>query len=76
MQHLKTKTVLLNTDRAVQKFRSKSPSKTKTDTNVIMIILGLPGVPKKTDLLDYFDDNFDKYGPILTIFFTVTTRNL
>jgi len=28
------------------------------------------------DPLVYFDDNFGKYGPILTIFFTVTTRNL
>jgi len=28
----------------------------------------IPGVPKKTDPLDYFDDNFGKYGPILTIF--------
>ena len=26
------------------------------------------GVPKKTDPLVYFDDNFGKYGPILTIF--------
>jgi len=28
----------------------------------------LPGVPKKADPLVYFDDNFGKYGPILTIF--------
>ena len=28
----------------------------------------IPGVPKKTDPLVYFDDNFSKYGPILTIF--------
>jgi len=28
----------------------------------------LPGVPKKPDPLAYFDDNFGKYGPILTIF--------
>jgi len=26
------------------------------------------GVPKKTGPLDYFDDNFGKYGLILTIF--------
>jgi len=26
------------------------------------------GCSKKTDPLDYFDDNFGKYGPILTIF--------
>jgi len=25
-------------------------------------------VPKKTDPLDYIDDNFGKYGPILNIF--------
>ena len=30
---------------------------------------------QKTDPLVYFDDNFGKYGPILIIFFTVTTRN-
>jgi len=34
------------------------------------------GRSKKTDPLDYFDDNFGKYGLILTIFFTVTTRKL
>jgi len=28
----------------------------------------VPGVPKKTDPLVYFNDNFGKYGPILTIF--------
>jgi len=28
----------------------------------------IQGVPKKTDPLIYFDDNFGKYGPILTIF--------
>jgi len=28
----------------------------------------LQGVPIKTDPLPYFDDNFGKYGPILTIF--------
>ena len=28
----------------------------------------MPGVPKTTDPLVYFDDNFGKYGPILTIF--------
>jgi len=28
----------------------------------------IPGVPKKPDPLAYFDDNFGKYGPILTIF--------
>ena len=28
----------------------------------------IPGVPKKTDPLGYFDDNFGKYGPILIIF--------
>ena len=30
--------------------------------------IGLPGVPKKTDPLVYFDDNFGKYGAILIIF--------
>jgi len=34
------------------------------------------GCSIKTDPLVYFDDNFGKYGPILTIFFTVTTRHL
>jgi len=29
--------------------------------------LHLPGVPKNGPPLVYFDDNFDKYGPILTI---------
>jgi len=33
------------------------------------------GCSKKTDPLVYFDDNFVKYGPILTTFFTVTTRH-
>ena len=28
----------------------------------------IPGVPKKTDPLVFFDDNFRKYGPILIIF--------
>jgi len=28
----------------------------------------VPGVPKKRTPLVYFDDNFSKYGPILTIF--------
>jgi len=28
----------------------------------------IPGVPKKRTPLVYFDDNFCKYGPILTIF--------
>ena len=35
----------------------------------------LQGVPKNGPL-DYFDNNFGKYGLILTIFFTVTTRKL
>ena len=31
----------------------------------------MPGVPNKMDPLVYFDDNFGKYGPILTIFSTL-----
>jgi len=34
----------------------------------VSLLLDIPGVPKKTDPLVYFDDNFGKYGPILTIF--------
>ena len=34
--------------------------------NVLRYII--QGVPKKTDPLVNFDDNFSKYGPILTIF--------
>jgi len=33
------------------------------------------GCSKKTDPLGYFDDNSSKYGPILTIFFTVTRNS-
>jgi len=32
-----------------------------------IVKIGVPGVPK-TDPLGYFDYNFGKYGPILTIF--------
>jgi len=31
-------------------------------------LVHVPGVPKKTNPLVYFDDNFGKYGPILIIF--------
>ena len=34
----------------------------------LMQLPTLSGCSKKTDPLDYFDDNFGKYGPILTIF--------
>jgi len=30
---------------------------------------------QKTDALDYFDDNFGKYGPILTIFSLLQQEN-
>ena len=33
------------------------------------------GCSKKTDPLDYFDDNFSKYGPILTIFSLLQQKN-
>jgi len=33
------------------------------------------GVPKKPDPLDYFDDNFGKYGLILTIFSLLQREN-
>jgi len=35
---------------------------------ILAMSLKLPGVPKTTDPLVYFDDNFGKYGPISTIF--------
>ena len=35
----------------------------------------IQGVPKKTDPLDYFDDNFSKYGLILTIFWLLQQEN-
>jgi len=35
----------------------------------------LTGCSKKTDPLDYFDDNFGKYGPILTIFSPLQQEN-
>jgi len=34
----------------------------------ILVPCDIPGVPIKTDPLVYFDDNFGKHGPILTIF--------
>jgi len=33
------------------------------------------GVPKKTDPLNYFDDNFGKYGQILTMFSLLQQEN-
>ena len=35
----------------------------------------IQGVPKKPDPLDYFDDNFGKYGLILTIFLLLQREN-
>jgi len=37
-------------------------------TKYYALHIRIPGVPIKTDPLVYFDDNFGKYGPILTIF--------
>ena len=38
------------------------------DTGMFIYKLCCTGCSKKTDLLVYFDDNFCKYGPIITIF--------